>query len=117
MRMPSRSHLCRVFVVLPTKDPNSFGEYVCFINTYWYICVCFLSTINYSLFPPKGKVERNAGEVIERAELAGQILLIAPLHEAGMVDKEDKARRVAGNLGHIVDAKALAADHGRVAPF
>jgi hypothetical protein len=37
LRMPSRSHLCSVFTVRPIIEPNSRGEYVLFIGTYFHL--------------------------------------------------------------------------------
>src|SRR3990167_11157382 len=49
LRVPSRSHLCKVFVVLPTNKSYLRGEYILFMRMNYHGCVYFFATINYSL--------------------------------------------------------------------
>jgi hypothetical protein len=56
----------------------------------------------------------DAGKSIGVAELVVEIFFVGFVHELGIVDKDDEARRPGLDLGHVVDAQALAHEHGRV---
>ena len=57
-------------------------------------------------------MERRACEVVEGTELVDEVFLVGVAHEGGFIDEEDEVRGVGGDLCHVVDAEALAGEHG-----